>query len=812
MGDRDLERLERRIGQLEAALRRERDLLASVRQRHEHELAAARRRAVGKDSGGAKKRIARLERKLAQVYSSRTWKAGRAIWTLFHLPRSVARWLRRSEPRTVVPPPSVPQQPAVTAEQAEPIDYSLVENHVVRRRYQTAVARLAFSGKAGRNIAIAVYTTDLDAGRGDLYTAVGLGRSLETMGCEVVYLPHDRWYDVPRGTNVYIAMLETVDVTQLAVELTTIAWVRNQTDSWVEQPSLGLYDMVLASSAASLEAIGRHYAGPTGLLRIGVDTELFRIDARLEDRHGVVSTVNQWGREREVNAHLVSRPIEFPLAIFGRQRGIAPALLDHCRGPVSFFALPSLYNEAGIVLDDFNHTTAGYGNVNSRVFEAAACGAIVMTNRSTGLDANGFYDVPVFDTGTDLHELVAHHLGNAESLKAAEERAHLVRERHGYQARAAELLAHLDRLAAAPVPRGDRLVIGYFPDYRDNPFAEMLWSALREDGAIAVPVGNTLDFAAVLRASDHRREVFHLNWTAPVLGPSLDEAVRSRRHRRFLDGLDELHDRGVTLVWTVHNVLPHECADPLLEAQLRQEIADRVDLIHVMCEDAVGACSGYYEIPEDKVRVLPHPSFIDVYPNLVDRETARSELGLGYEDFVYLHLGKIRPYKGIDGLLDAFDVLSRQDRSLKLLLVGEPGRFEQRDEIIQRARANPSVIGNLNPVPDADIQLYMNAADVVVLPYRTVLSSGALQLAYSFGRPVVAAAVGCIPHQVDDTTGILFDWADGDHALLAAMQAARDLGPEHGRAAYDRAAANHYLTIGRKFRSVVTAAIEQRRP
>jgi glycosyltransferase involved in cell wall biosynthesis len=804
MNDRSVEELQRRIDNLEAALRRERALLASVRQRHEHELAAARRQAAGKDTAGAKKRIARLERRLAQVHSSRTWKAGRMIWTAFHSPRLIAEWLRRRRDRNAVdetgsdmPRPAGPDEVA----------YTLVEDRVARLKYEDAVSRLVFSGTADRNIAIAVYTTNLDEGRGDIYTAVGLGRSLEAIGCEVVYLSRDRWYELPRQTDIYIALLESVDVTQLPADVTTVAWVRNETDSWIEQPSLSLFDLVLASSPRSLEILRTCYPGPTGLLRIGVDTDLFEPVGIFEDRCGVVSTVNSWGREREVNTRLRSRPIEFPLAIFGQQRGIAADLLPYCRGPVSYFALPSLYNEAGIVLDDFNHTTAAYGNVNSRVFEAAACGAVVMTNRSTGLDEAGLGDVAVFNSGSELHELVERHLGNSESLKAAEERASRVREQHSYAVRASELLALLDRLVETPATGGDELVVGHFPDYRDNPFAEMMWSALRQDGAVAVPLGDALDFRPLLRAADHRDMMFHLNWTAPILGASNDLATVSRRHRHFLEGLDELHDRGAALVWTVHNVLPHECADPLLEAQLRQEIADRVDVIHVMCEETAAACSGYYELPESKVRVLPHPSYIDVYPNLIDRETARYELDLKNADFVYLHLGKIRPYKCIDRLLDAFDRLSRVDRSVRLLLVGKPGRFEQRDEIVRRARANPNVIASFTPILNEDVQLYMNAADVVVLPYRNALNSGALQLAYSFAKPVVAAAVGCIASQVDATTGITFNWDGDDQALASAMHAARDLGPEHGRAAYERAAANHYLGIGRAFRDMIDEAL-----
>ena len=804
------ENLQRRIEELELALRRERHLVASERQRHEQELAAIRRRLASQNAGTGDKQIARLERALADVYSSRTWRVGRAIWTVFHLPGALVRRIRRSgssasetpqSHQALTPAPQVP-------EPVPSIDYSLLENTVVRQKYEAALSRQFFSGHGnGRNLAVAVSTTDLDEGRGDLYTAVGLGRHLGMLGYDVVYLPQKRWYEPPRHTDIYLALLETVDVTQLPVEITTVAWVRNQTEGWVTQPSLPMYDLILSSSQRSLETLHTVYAGPTGLLAVGVDTELFNVSGRLEDRRGVVSTVNQWGRERELHTYLQTEHPSFPLALFGEQRGVAPVLAPYCRGPISFFALSALYNEATVVLDDFNHTTAAYGNVNSRVFEAAACGAIVMTNRAIMADNVDVGQVPAFTSAIELHRLIERDLNSDDAIKAAEERAQFVTEKHSYECRAATFDGHLQRLANDPAPRSDRLVIGHFPDYHDNPYLDMMWSAMRADGAVPVAVGNTLDFSGLFRAAASRPAVFHLNWTAPILGGSGNPDRRSTRYRLFLDALDQLQDRGVSTIWTVHNVLPHECADPVLEAQLRQEIADRVDLIHVMCEETAQLCSGYFELPQSKIRVLPHPSYIDVYPNLVDKETARYELRLGHGDFVYLHLGKIRPYKGVDRLLDAFDRLARQDPKAKLMLVGESGRFEQLDEIKQRARANPSVISNFNAIPDEDLQLYLNAADVVVLPYRDVLNSGALQLAYSFAKPVVASTTGCIPSQVDATTGLTFSWEDGEQALLNAMLSARELRAEHGQAAYERATHNHYLGISGRFNLLVDEAL-----
>ena len=128
---------------------------------------------------------------------------------------------------------------------------------------------------------------------------------------------------------------------------------------------------------------------------IGVDIELFEPNASNADsRGGVVSTVNQWGRERDIYRALRSTPITFDLRIHGHAIGLPATLEKYHEGLVKFFELPSVYWGARIVLDDFNHTTVGWGAVNSRVFEALAAGALPITNSRLGLEELGLDEIP----------------------------------------------------------------------------------------------------------------------------------------------------------------------------------------------------------------------------------------------------------------------------------------------------------------------------------------------------------------------------------------------------------------------------------
>jgi len=89
------------------------------------------------------------------------------------------------------------------------------------------------------------------------------------------------------------------------------------------------------------------------------------------------------------------------------------------------------------------------------------------------------------------------------------------------------------------------------------------------------------------------------------------------------------------------------------------------------------------------------------------------------------------------------------------------------------AQNNPAIKWVLEPVPDEAIQLYMNACNVCVLPYRWSTTSGAVMLAWTFGRPVIAPAIASFPELVTPETGILYDPSQPD-ALVSALQQARE--------------------------------------
>jgi glycosyltransferase involved in cell wall biosynthesis len=687
------------------------------------------------------------------------------------------------------------------------VSYDLREAEEVRETYEAALRPRRFADPDAIHVVMGVYTDDLAEGRGDVYVAVGLGRRLVELGYEVVYLHRDDWYDLPEGTDLFLSMLAEptvkLDLLRLDPSMTRVAWARNNTERWIGDPQLPLYDAVLCSSPHALREIGRHYPGPTGILPIGVDPDLFSLerpegggdddggDRDRTDRRGAVSTVNQWpGPRRQLFAALAETGVgQIDLALFGNHHDLPDELAAHTAGSASYFSLPSLYRQAKVVLDDQQDVNRGYGGVNSRIYESLACGALPITNTTLGLADVGLEATPSYTTAEQLGAQLRELLGDGPRRDELVARLRsTVLEEHTYPRRARSLDRFLDEHGLkAPVGRhgagsgtgaagsggagpdeesgGDGVgrvsptdfpVVGFLADYTvTNPYQGLLHSRLVHHGAAAAPVPAFDRVGDVSRALGSRL-VLHVHWTDPLLGPAADPTDERARLRDFLRALDGHQRRGGALIWTVHNLLPHDRDDYTLEVELRQELADRADAVHVMCERTVELAAQHYRIPEEVVRVIPHASYVDVYPHLIGREHAREELGIAQDADVVLFFGQIRPYKGVEELLDAVDEVRPDHPDLRLLVAGQPGKDARIQPTVERLRDSDQVTAILDVVPDEDLQVLMSAADIVALPYRSALNSGTLHLALTYGRPVVAADVGCLPSGLTERTGVTF--------------------------------------------------------
>ena len=166
--------------------------------------------------------------------------------------------------------------------------------------------------------------------------------------------------------------------------------------------------------------------------------------------------------------------------------------------------------------------------------------------------------------------------------------------------------------------------------------------------------------------------------------------------------------------------------------------------------------SARYQIPKDKIHVIPHGLY-DQYGKPIDRNEAKKTLGIE-DEYVILSFGLIRKYKGITFLIEAFDQLPRElQEKTRLLIVGEiwEGGDELRDQIGKSLVHDMITIVDTY-IPDDKVNLYFSAANVVVLPYTRASQSGVAHIAMSFGRPIIVSEVGGLKESMASYSGTRF--------------------------------------------------------
>lgn len=319
-----------------------------------------------------------------------------------------------------------------------------------------------------------------------------------------------------------------------------------------------------------------------------------------------------------------------------------------------------------------------------------------------------------------------------------------------------------------------RLEVVLVSRVRLNPYVRLLARALRrlEPGA-EIREARSVSLAGAL-AGAGRRRVWHLHWPE-LLYRSPRGAVAAVRWARFALALACLRATGGRLVYTVHNLDPHEWHHPRLDRWTERLMRAWAHAVHVHDRQAQAEVARRWG--RSDAMVVPHGNYIGAYPHTCSRREARERLGLPQEAFVFLALGGLRPYKGVEELLAAFRALEDQSSRAWLVVAGhahDPAYARQLAAAVadlRRARLVPEHI------PDGEVQYYMAAADFAVFPYRRATTSGAAILALSFGVPIVAPALGPFPELLAQGGGILYPPHRREgllEALLGALHVDRE--------------------------------------
>jgi glycosyltransferase involved in cell wall biosynthesis len=334
------------------------------------------------------------------------------------------------------------------------------------------------------------------------------------------------------------------------------------------------------------------------------------------------------------------------------------------------------------------------------------------------------------------------------------------------------------------------------PSAYTPPYDHALCRALAAAGAEVELFTSHFAYGQLAPADGYlRREIFYR--AAPGSpGPRLRRALKLAEHvpdmlryRRIAAGADVVHFQWLPLqhldghllpardsrplLLTAHDILPREPGPGQLRAQRR--LYDRFDAIVAHCEEGARRLTEELEVDPALVHVIPH-GVLRPWEGQAERPLP-AELR-DFQGPVLLFFGLLRPYKGLEVLLDAWRGFGPEPPGGgELWIVGMP-RMSLAG-LQAGARDGVRIVPRF--VSDPEVLALLRRASLVVLPYLEIAQSGVAFTALGAGAPLLLSDVGCFPEIAASGAARLFPAGDagalrsaiaellGEPATLAAM-------------------------------------------
>jgi glycosyltransferase involved in cell wall biosynthesis len=317
----------------------------------------------------------------------------------------------------------------------------------------------------------------------------------------------------------------------------------------------------------------------------------------------------------------------------------------------------------------------------------------------------------------------------------------------------------------------NKLNIVFLCIFCGNPYADLLVKPLEHREVNLKIEEKSFNFIFLPRIiAEGKPDIVHLH-TLHYFFLGRNQLNRSIKFFIFIIQILVLKLIGVKVIWTVHewkNRFDNSNNDiPQGWASIIGRIFDAIITHSKTTQNEISeACSLKNN---NKVFVVPHGNYIGCYENIINQLMARKALSLPTENLVFLLFGNLHKTKGFLEAIEAFKGL--QDIRISLLIVGNPAENQVEELIRERIQGYENILFVPKRVQDDEIQIYMNACDCVVLPYKVFTTSGTAILAMSFGRSCIAPNTGYFSDVLDDSGAFLYD-ANNEDGLLYAMKQA----------------------------------------
>lgn len=269
---------------------------------------------------------------------------------------------------------------------------------------------------------------------------------------------------------------------------------------------------------------------------------------------------------------------------------------------------------------------------------------------------------------------------------------------------------------------------------------------------------------------------------------------------------------GIKLVYTAHNVLPHDTGTALVPVFRR--VYREMDAIICHTDEAKRRLIREFSADPERVSVIAHgPLLHDA--KLRSVHASKAELSVPENKVLVVWQGIVRSYKGLDFLLESWRKVDTLAMNACLLIAGtgDSGLLEAIKEQVCRLHLEESVRLDFRFIPDEELPTYYQASDILVYPYKEVTTSGALMTALAYGKPIIATALPDFREVLRDrNTAYLVNYGDVDglaDALTKLIQNPKERERLARGIATSKNFENSWTHIAKQTRQVYAAALQR---
>ena len=357
----------------------------------------------------------------------------------------------------------------------------------------------------------------------------------------------------------------------------------------------------------------------------------------------------------------------------------------------------------------------------------------------------------------------------------------------------------------SPVTRPDVVIaVASIPNPEDcqNPYLRLLYKS-QEEGLLRIVPCPGVRFRWLWRNA-RNIDILHIHWPS-FLYESPNARHRWKRLATVLAYFRLAKALGIKLVWTLHNVMPHQRMPGRIDVAARRALLGLVDHVVAHEPEAVEEARRCFR-RRFSWSIVPHMSYRGAYPEGPGRDEARHALQLPQDARVYLYLGAIRPNKRVPQIIRAFR--SARQRGEYLVVAGAPATPHQETEVCKAKDRDDSVRLHLKAVPDSQVALFHEAADLGVIGSR-ITTSGTMYLHLTYDLPVITPLETFPKRVLSLPCSIAYE--DPAVDLAEAIAHARSINMEAARAAAREVAEQrHPDKVSRQLAEVFRKLVEGR--